>query len=237
MSARSRTLRASGTDMIYGRREKRRSHPRDAAESRLQAEQAAEGSGYPDRSARVSAQADRHKSRSHRGSGASRRAARRSREIVGISRRAVMRVFGGEPVRVLVHVQRADEHRSGITHCMNHFGICASWRIVAVDLRARERGQPGDVKEVLDREWHTRKRPRIATGRYLCVDSFRVLACLLVQDMGEGVVSPVCARDSGQSIVNDRGRTRTSGPHRGGDRGGIVPRRGHAPATLMVRIG
>ena len=79
---------------------------------------------------------------------------------------AVVRVLGGEAVGVLVHVERADQHRAGRLEAAHEQRVALRGRGVALDLRAGQRRQAGDVEQVLDREGHAGQRhcARVAGG-------------------------------------------------------------------------
>ena len=61
-----------------------------------------------------------------------------------------MRVFSGETVGVLVHVERADQHRTSGFHLLHQEGIGLSRRVTAVDDRARQGDLANDVVEIFD---------------------------------------------------------------------------------------
>ncbi len=78
--------------------------------------------------------------------------------IVRIARRAVVHVFAGEVVGVFAHVERADEDRAGRFQPLDQRRVARGRRHVAVDLRAGQRRQAGDVEQILDRERHAGQR-------------------------------------------------------------------------------
>src|SRR3546814_1357321 len=85
-------------------------------EGRLQAEQAAERRGHPDRAVGVRAERQRHHAGGDRGARAARRAAGHARRVMRIARRAVMHILAGEVIGVFAHVERADEDRRSEEH-------------------------------------------------------------------------------------------------------------------------
>jgi hypothetical protein len=86
---------------------------RQPAVGRLQAEDAAQRRRHADRAVGVGAERERHLAGRDRRGRAARRAAGHAREVVRVARRPVVAVLGREAVGVLVHVERADEHRAG----------------------------------------------------------------------------------------------------------------------------
>ena len=92
------------------------------------------------------------------------------REVVRIARGAVVDVLAGEVVGVFAHVERADQHRAGRFEPLDQGGVARRRRAVAIDLRAGQRRQPGDVEQVLDRERHAGERPDAAASARAGVD-------------------------------------------------------------------
>ena len=150
------------TDVVDAGGKERHAVAGDAAERRLQPEDAAERRRHADRSTRVGAQGQRHQAGRHRGARSARGAARRARQVVRIARGPVVRVLGGEAVRVLVHVQGTDEHGAGTPQRGHHRGITLGRRVVAIDLRAGEGNQVGDIEKILDSKGRAGERTRIA---------------------------------------------------------------------------
>ena len=115
--------------------ERERSRRGQAAERRLQAEHAAQRRRHADRAVGVGAERERHHAGGDRRAGAARRAAGDcASRSCGLRVGAVVRVLGREAVGVLVHVERADEHRAGALACARTSGGVARGRRT---LRAR----------------------------------------------------------------------------------------------------
>ena len=139
----------------------------EPAVGRPQPEHAAQRRRHADRAVGVGAERQRHQRRRHRRRRAARRAAGDARRIVRIAGRAVMAVLGREAEGVLVHVERADQHRARRRSAAAPARRRAPpARAVAVDARAGDGRQSGDVVEVLDREGHAGERPGIAPRRH-----------------------------------------------------------------------
>ncbi len=76
-----------------------------------------------------------------------------------------MDVLAGEVVGVFAHVQRADEDGAGVFEPLDQGRVAVSRRILAIDLRAGQRRQAGDIEQVLHRERHAGERTeRLAAG-------------------------------------------------------------------------
>ena len=103
-------------------------------------------------------------------------AAGHAARVVRVARGAVVDVLAGEVVGVLAHVERADQHGAGRLQPRDQRGVARGRRAVAVDLRAGERRQAGDVEQVLDRERHAGERPERAACARARIDRVGALA-------------------------------------------------------------
>ena len=179
-----------------------------------------------------------------RGGRAARRAARHAGEVVRVARRTVVRVLGREAIGVLVHVERADEHRSGLLEARDQRAVRVGGRTLALDLRAGARRQAGDVEEVLDSERHAGERQRaaraIAAGQS-SVERRGAPAGALGDDVGEGVDRRIDSGDARQARLDHRRRADGARSHRLGDRGGGAgeelagSHRGDSPSAPAAR--
>ena len=137
---------------------------RQPAVGRLQPERAAQRSRHADRAVGVGAERQRHLAGCDRRGRAARRAARHAGRVVRVAGRSVVRVLGREAVGVLVHVERADQHRTGAFEARDQRAVVRGRRTLALDLRAGAGRQAGHVEQVLDRERHAEQRCRAADG-------------------------------------------------------------------------
>ena len=64
----------------------------------------------------------------------------------------------GEVIGVFAHVERAHENGVRRFQALDQSGVARGRRMLAIDLRAGQRRQAGNVEQVLDRERNTRKR-------------------------------------------------------------------------------
>ena len=155
-----------------------------------------------------------HQAGRHGGARSAGGAARRARQVVRIARRPVVRVLGGEAVCVLVHVQGTDGHGAGTPQRGHHRGILLGRQIVAIDFRAGERRQAGDIEKILDRKGRAGERTRIAAGGDVRIDTGGVAPCLRAEHRGETVVASVLALDSAQGRLGHLGSARAAGTNR-----------------------
>ena len=77
------------------------------------------------------------------------RSARNTIERMGIAGRAVMRILGGESVSVLVHVQRADEHRAGGFEPLDQYAVMLRGARSALILEPASVGRPATSNRFL----------------------------------------------------------------------------------------
>ena len=204
-------------EMIEAGDERVRSDSRQPAERRLQSEDAAQRSRHADRPVRVGAERDRHLSGGNRGGRSAGRSARDARHVVRVARRAVVRVLGGEAVRVLVHVQRADENRARGLHPLDENRVLTGRLALALDLRAGARGQARDVEQVLRGERNAGERQvarSAAATRELRVDARRLVQRALGNDIGECIDDSIGRVDPGQRGAHDVRRGAFAGTDR-----------------------
>ena len=168
----------------------------------FQAEHPAQRGGHTDGTVGVRTQGQWHLASGHCRATAAGRSARDAAEVVRVVRRADVAVLGGEAVGVLVHVERADQHRAGLFQPAHQQRVRSGRRGLAFDLRAGQRRQPRDVEQVLDRERHSqqrqlaRARPRRAGQR--SVHLGRPPQGAVAQHVGEGVHLAVGGGDAVQ---------------------------------------
>ena len=127
---------------------------------RLQTEDATERRRHADRAVGVGTERNRHQTAGDRAARSAGRTSGHPRSIVGIARGAVVAVLAGEVIGVFAHVQCADQDRAGGFKSRDQRCVGGSRRMLAVDLRAGERRQAGDVDQVLHRERHAGERSR-----------------------------------------------------------------------------
>ncbi len=139
-----------------------------------------------------------------------------------------MRVLGGEAVGVLVHVERADQHRPGLLEALDEHRIGHGRRMIAVDLRAGERAEASDVEEVLHRIGHAGERSGIFTRRQRPIDFAGFLERPLRGERREAVEGAVALLDIEQRVTGElrRGKTLLADPGGKTERGAVVPGRG-----------
>ena len=98
-----------------------------------------------------------------------------------------MHVLAGEVVGVFAHVESADEHRAGRFQPLDQRRIFGGRRVTAINLRAGDRGNPGDVEQVFGRERHT-SEPVLFFDILGCgIDRACLAARALDCDSGEGI--------------------------------------------------
>jgi hypothetical protein len=207
-----------------------------ATEGRLEAEQAAQRRRHANGTVGVRAEGERHHAGGDRAARATRRAAADVLERVWVAGRPVMPVHAGEVVGVLAHVERADQHGVGCFEATDHDGVARGRRIVAVDLRAGARRQPGDVDQVLDRERHAGERPERRAARALGVDPIGGRAGALGQHIGERIDPRVERGDARKRRVDRVACARCAVGDRGRDRGcgGEICRHGSKAGACSV---
>ena len=201
------------SEMIEAGAEGEAAGPRQAAEGRLQAVEAAEGGGHPDRAVGVGAERGGHHAGGYRRARAARRAARHAGEIVRVERGAVMGVLAGEIIGVFAHVEPAEQHRAGRLHAVDQEGVGLCRRIVAVDLRAGPRRHALDVEEVLDRVGHAGQRQRLAGGDGR-IDRVGLGQGAVEGRVGEGAELRVGRLDLGDGRFGDGARGHAACVHR-----------------------
>ena len=130
-----------GPHVVEARNEGERAGARQAAISRLEAEEAAEGGRHADGSVGVRPQRDRHQAARDGAAGAARGAAGHAAEIMRIARGPVVDVLAGEVVGVLAHVERSHQHGAGRLEPPDQRGIAAGRWPVPVDLGAGQSGE------------------------------------------------------------------------------------------------
>src|SRR5215510_12250728 len=138
-----------------------------------------------------------------------------------------MGVFGREAVRVLVHVERADEYRTGETERSYDAGVLVCGRALAVDLRAGKRHDAGDVEEILYRKRDAGQGPGIAARRNLSVNARRVRERLIRKHRGKAVESPSAEFDPCKRRFHRRRRAQSPNAHLLGDRVCALPIHAH----------
>lgn len=112
-----------------------------------------------------------------------------------------MGVLGGETVGVLIHVQRADQHRPGIAHARDQPRILAGRRVGGIDPSAGQRDFVGDVEQVLHRVGHAcQRRQRLAAGATR-IDGGGFLPGAGFRDRGKAVVARIVFADARQRGV------------------------------------
>ena len=133
-----------------------------------------------------------------------------------------MHVLAGEVVGVFAHVERADENRAGRFQPLDQRGVALGRRIRAVDLRAGDGRQSGDVEQVLHREGHAGERAELLLPRRRGVDRLGAGARALGGDGGEGVEHRIALADARERILDHGERARLA---RGNRRGDLARRR------------
>ncbi len=141
--------------------EGKRACPRQTAIGRLQPENAAERGGHADRAVGVGAERERNQPAGDRAAGAAGGAAGHAQRIVRIARWTVVHILAGEVVGVFAHVERADQNGAGRLQPLDQRGVARGRRMLAIDLRAGQRRQAGNVEQVLDRERNARQRAEV----------------------------------------------------------------------------
>ena len=131
-----------------------------------------------------------------------------------------MHVLAGEVVGVFAHVERADEDGAGGFEPLDQGGVARRRRRIAVDLRAGERRQAGDVEQVLDRERHAGERAELLAAGARLVDRLRAAERALLGDRGEGIEQRIALADAGERRLDDALRAGAAGGDGGGDIGG-----------------
>ncbi len=159
--------------------------PRQPPVGRLDAEDAAQRRRHADRAVGIGAQAHRHHARGHRRARTAGGAAGDARQVMRIARCAVVGVFSGEAEGVLVHVERAQQHRAGAAQARYQGSIVGRRRAGAVDFRAGQGGEAGDVEKVLGRIGHAGQRRQVAAGRARGVDGACFGQCARLRQLGE----------------------------------------------------
>ena len=141
--------------VVEARREREAPVERHEPVGRLEARDAAAGGRYPDRAARVGAEAELGQPGGQRRGGAAARAARDPSWRERVRDRAEVRVLGGRPVRELVQVGLPHVDVAGglePAHGLRRLGR----DVLGEQDRAVRRDEPRRVEQVLDREPHPR---------------------------------------------------------------------------------
>ena len=158
-----RTLRAKGPEMIQIVHEGKRAGARQAAERRLQAEDAAVRRRHADRSIGVRAEADRHQPCRDRRRRAARRTAGDARSVMRIASGAVVRILGSEAVGELIHRLAADQDRAGPLQATHSTASVAAGGVVREDLRTGERDHAFHIEQILHAHRHAGQRAGVLT--------------------------------------------------------------------------
>ena len=194
-------------DVIEARGEQHDTGARDPAVGRLEPQDAAERRRDADRAVRVGAETQRNEARRDRRRGAARRAAGHARGVVRVARRTVVRVLGREAERILVHVETADQHGAGATQSGDRRRVVFRGRPIAVDPRARQRGDTGHVEQVLHGEGHAGERAGIVAAGDQPIDPLGLGHGDVAQDGGEAVERGVTLADPIERGRDDRAPT------------------------------
>ena len=120
-----------------------------------------------------------------------------------------MHILAGEVIGVFAHVERADEDAASCLQPLDQGGVARGRRMLAIDLRAGQRRQAGDVEQVLDRERNARKRAKCAECaecaalRAPCVECRRLGAGALLRHCRECIEGLAARPDGGKDGVDD----------------------------------
>ena len=166
---------------------------------------------------------ERHEVAGNGRAGTARRAAGHALKIVRVVRGAVMNVLAGEVVGVFAHVERAHEDGARVFQPLDQRGVARGRRPVAVDLRAGECPQAGDVEQIFDREGNAGERAeRLARGARL-IERLGARKSALFGDLGEGIEQRIVLADAGDGRFDDADGARTAVRNGGSDVGRGIP--------------
>jgi hypothetical protein len=147
-----------------------------------------------------------------------------------------VRVLGGEAVGVLVHVERAHQHRTGGLQPAHQEGVLLRPRQGAIDLRAGQGDLALDVEQVLDRIRQPGQRRQQVAAREADASIARGP---LVAAAGKGVDAAIGRLDARDAGIQRRARAELAGGDRA-QHGGALKRRfahGHLRPPWLVENG
>ena len=118
-----------------------------------------------------------------------------------------MRILGHEAVREFIHVERTQQHGTGIHESREGRCICLRRRRIAENLRPCPRCEAAYVVQVLHRDRNTGERARVAVGGDVVIDIGGLPACPLQREIGEAIQQRIEAldpRDVGIEYLDSR---------------------------------
>ncbi len=120
-----------------------------------------------------------------------------------------MRIFGGEAVRVFVHIERADQYRACRPQLPHQHGVSGGWCVVAVDDGAGQRDFAFEVEQVFHRVRQACQRRQRRAGGALRVDGVGFAARALECAQRERVDPRIGCFDAGNAFFS-QSRARAS---------------------------